>query len=264
LAEIRELNKKLDSFYDKIPKEVYLTLKEYPEGANIVVDLLSKSEALHQANPKKQDIDIVFIEAANLRFMTWSILTILELTPNLPWEKFTEYLEKENKNKGQKNNNELHDIMTFYYLDKLEILREKNMKDKNWEIAKKYLENKYWEIAKKYLEKNVFKEVYLGEKPPEQETILDSITKSIKRNDQRLRTTKIIDGTGYPTEEELSKIDLDTLNKMFNISKMNDIHNLIEKINNKKLNEAKNHLTKKQQAVINLRYNDDLTYEKNS
>ena len=31
--------------------------------------------------------------------------------------------------------------MTFYYLDKLEILRGENRKDKNWDNAKKYIED---------------------------------------------------------------------------------------------------------------------------
>jgi len=104
--------------------------------------------------------------------------------------------------------------------------------------------------------------VYLGEKPPELETITDSINRAIKVNNKRLRTSTIIDGTDYRTEVGLYKIDLDTINKMFITSQMNDIQNVIGKIdNNEKLYDAFNHLTKKQQAVINLRYNEDLTYE---
>jgi len=244
IADLYKVNQKLNLIFDKIPKKSHNLLESYLSGASYLVNILAKT------NKNKSDKDIVFNEAANLRFMTWSILTILELTPNLPWEKFTEYLEKENKNKGQKNNNELHDIMTFYYLDKLEILRGKYNKGKNWNIAKKYLE------------RNVFNKVYIGEKPPKLKTILGSINKSRKVNDQRLRTTNIIDGTGYQTEDGLAKIDLDTLNKMFTTSKMNDTHNVIENINNnKKLYDAFDHLTNKQQFVIKLRYHENLTNE---
>ncbi|MDA2920249.1 sigma-70 family RNA polymerase sigma factor [Desulfobacterota bacterium AH_259_B03_O07] len=249
ISDISNLEQIIGSLNEPLLSIALSTIFLFLSGTNLTLNIVEKflKNTSNYTNQKKESF---LSSLKSIRFSVWSYITIMEYTPNPPWEKLAKYLKRLSK-ESKNNKNQLRDTMVFYFLDRLEILKGKRQKEK------------YWEIAKEYLEKNVFDKVLNGFEPPPVETIIDSLKRKFKRFEKKEKKAISVHGI-EPKKEEFTKEDLDVLKRISSSNQLDELVGVspiyqLEQIN--KLKEAVKLLTPKQSDIIKLRYYDSLTTE---